>query len=97
MPRKPEDRINQIMNRMVDDPPFKSGRIYNMEIKESQEVPGKFELSLDGIRMPGDFDTEHEAMMFMAGLLIGESGILEKVLDGSVQTRKVEFYSGHAS
>jgi hypothetical protein len=30
-------------------------------------------------------------------LLIGESVILEKVLDGSVQTRKVEFYSGHAS
>jgi hypothetical protein len=95
MPRKPEDRVNQIINRMVDDPPFKHGRIYNTEIKESQEVPGKFEVSLDGVRLPGEFDTEHEAMMFTAGLLMGDSGILEKLLDKSARVAKVEFNSPH--
>jgi hypothetical protein len=97
MPRKPEDRINQIINKMVDDPPFKSGRIYNTNISPSEEVPGKFELSIDGVQMPGEFDTEHEAMVFMTGLLIGQSGILEKFLESkSAGTGKAEADSRNA-
>lgn len=82
MPRKPEERVNQMLERMIDDRPFKhTGRIYNTTITPSEETPGKFELSIHGVQMPGPFDTEYGAMTFVTGLLLGQTGVLEKYLE----------------
>jgi hypothetical protein len=76
--RKPEDRLNQQLERLCAED--KGDRIYNTEISESDRTPGKYQLSIEGIRLQGEFDSEHEAMTFMAGFVLGASNRLREML-----------------
>ena len=76
MPREPEDRLNQQLDRLCYGRP-ESGKIYQTEITESVRTPGKFEASIDGIPLQGEFDSEHDAMTFLSGFVLGASGAFE--------------------
>jgi hypothetical protein len=80
MPRKPAERLNQQLERLCAED--KGDRIYNTEISESDRTPGKYQLSIDGIRLQGEFDSEHEAMTFMAGFVAGASSRFQEMLQG---------------
>ena len=76
--RKPEDRLNQQLERLCADD--KRDRIYNTEISESDRTPGKYQLSIEGVPLQGEFDSENEARIFMAGFVAGASNQFQEML-----------------
>jgi hypothetical protein len=69
--RKREDRLNQQLERLCAED--KGDRIYNTQTSESDRTPGKYQLSIEGVPLQGEFDSENEAMIFMAGFVAGAS------------------------
>jgi hypothetical protein len=77
MPRKSEDRLNQQLDRLCGEP----NKICHPEIIPSDRTPGKFQLSIDGVPIMGEFDSEHEIMLFMTGFVMGASEKFHELLE----------------
>jgi hypothetical protein len=76
--RKREDRLNQQLERLCADD--KRDKIYHTKISESDCTPGKYQLSIEGVPLQGEFDSENEAMIFMAGFVAGASNRFQEML-----------------
>jgi hypothetical protein len=85
-PEKPKDRVNQEIDRLAGL--HQPNKIYQTEITESVRTPGKYEASIDCVPIQGEFDSEHEAMTFLTGFVMGASGGLELVKEAREKFRQ---------
>lgn len=61
-----------------------TGKVFNVKIISSVQNPEKFQLEVDSVALPQEFDTQNEAMAFMQGFTFGFSvgGGIKEMADG---------------
>jgi hypothetical protein len=62
-------------------------KAHKILIYESVENGGKYQISVDGARLPHAFETEHEAKLFARGCVLGaETGVADRRVDAAKGT-----------
>jgi hypothetical protein len=61
-----------------------TGKVFNVKLISSVHNPEKFQVEIDSVAVPGEFDTQNEAMNFMRGFTFGFSvgGGIKNMADG---------------
>jgi hypothetical protein len=78
--RKPMETFPGILLR------GRSDRVFKASICKSDEKDGKFQVSVDGVILQSDFETEHEAKICVRGFVLGFNAG-----SGSISTDTTDF------